>query len=148
MKGAPWNGFRGIRGCGPPRSHDALVIAGFTALALAILAAAGVAATNRSLGRTVEHAAARGLRDTGGGKDADDHERDVERHDAAHVHAPVAPLRQDRRSCANISGATASAYKLQGADGGHTLRAVVTAKNNDGTESATSVPTRWSPTSR
>jgi hypothetical protein len=44
-------------------------------------------------------------------------------------------------SCANISGATDNQYKLQGADGGNTLRAVVTAKNSDGSDNATSVPT-------
>ena len=43
--------------------------------------------------------------------------------------------------CANISEATDNTYKLQGADGGSTLRVVVTAKNSDGSDSATSVPT-------
>jgi hypothetical protein len=43
--------------------------------------------------------------------------------------------------CAHISGATDNTYKLQGADGGHTLRVVVTAKNGDGSANATSVPT-------
>ena len=44
-------------------------------------------------------------------------------------------------SCANISGATNNTYPVQGADGGHTLRVAVTAKNSDGTDNATSVPT-------
>ena len=44
-------------------------------------------------------------------------------------------------SCANISNATDNTYKPQGADGSHTLRAVVTAKNSDGSDNATSVPT-------
>ena len=44
-------------------------------------------------------------------------------------------------SCANISNATDNTYKPQTADGSHTLRVVVTAKNNDGSDNATSVPT-------
>ena len=44
-------------------------------------------------------------------------------------------------SCANISNATDNTYKPQDADGNHTLRAVVTAKNSDGSDNATSVPT-------
>ena len=44
-------------------------------------------------------------------------------------------------SCANISNATDNTYKPQTADGGHTLRVVVTAKNSDGSDNATSVPT-------
>ena len=43
--------------------------------------------------------------------------------------------------CANISEATDNTYKLQAADGGNTVRVVVTAKNSDGSDSATSVPT-------
>ena len=43
--------------------------------------------------------------------------------------------------CANIAEATDNTYKLQAADGGNTLRVVVTAKNSDGSDSATSVPT-------
>src|SRR6478752_4219670 len=34
-------------------------------------------------------------------------------------------------SCADISGATANSYTLQGPDSGNTLRVVVTAKNGD-----------------
>ena len=44
-------------------------------------------------------------------------------------------------NCANISNATDNNYKPQTADGSHTLRAVVTAKNSDGSANATSVPT-------
>ncbi len=43
--------------------------------------------------------------------------------------------------CANIAEATDNTYKLQAADGGNTVRVVVTAKNSDGSDSATSVPT-------
>jgi len=44
-------------------------------------------------------------------------------------------------SCSNISNATDNTYKMQDADGNNTLRAVVTAKNSDGSDNATSVPT-------
>src|SRR5206468_437051 len=44
-------------------------------------------------------------------------------------------------SCANISGANDNTCKLQGSDGGSTVRVVVTAKNNDGSDNATSTPT-------
>ena len=45
-------------------------------------------------------------------------------------------------SCVNIPGATASAYKLTTADGGHTVRSTVSATNVNGTSpSATSVAT-------
>ena len=53
----------------------------------------------------------------------------------------MATLRHDRRKLRNISNATDNTYKPQTADEGHTLRAVVTAKNSDGSDSATSVPT-------
>ena len=44
-------------------------------------------------------------------------------------------------SCAGISGADRRLYDLRSADVGHTLRVRVTAKNADGSSSATSVPT-------
>src|SRR4029079_12697910 len=44
-------------------------------------------------------------------------------------------------SCADISGATDNQCVLKGVDGDNTLRVVVTAKNGDGTDTATSVPT-------
>ncbi len=44
-------------------------------------------------------------------------------------------------SCVSISGGTASTYTVVGSDGGHTLRAAVTAKNREGTDSATSLAT-------
>jgi len=43
--------------------------------------------------------------------------------------------------CSNIRGATGRTYILQAADNGHTLRVRVTARNSNGSSSATSVPT-------
>lgn len=42
--------------------------------------------------------------------------------------------------CSSISGATATTYKLQSADVGHTIRVTVTAKNADGSTASTSAP--------
>ena len=44
-------------------------------------------------------------------------------------------------SCSDISNATSNTYVLKAVDAGTTLRAVVTAKNADGTSSETTVPT-------
>ena len=44
-------------------------------------------------------------------------------------------------TCAAISGATASTYKVQSANVGHTLRVTVTATNADGSATSTSAPT-------
>ncbi|MGH2935674.1 MAG: hypothetical protein ACRDL2_14345 [Gaiellaceae bacterium] len=44
-------------------------------------------------------------------------------------------------ACSTIAGATDKTYKLQSADVGHTARVTVTAKNADGSNSATSAPT-------
>jgi hypothetical protein len=44
-------------------------------------------------------------------------------------------------ACHDISGATGNEYTIKSADQGNTIRVVVTAKNADGSDTATSVPT-------
>jgi hypothetical protein len=47
----------------------------------------------------------------------------------------------DGGACRDIPGATGNEYSLKAADQGNTIRVVVTAKNADGSDTATSVPT-------
>jgi hypothetical protein len=121
--------------------NRSLVIAGATALALAILAAAGIAATNRASvapsnttvptisGTTQVGSALTTSNGTWNGT------------------TPLSYAYQWRRcdasggNCSDISGATANSYTLTSADQGNTVRAVVTAKNTDGSDNATTVPT-------
>ena len=53
----------------------------------------------------------------------------------------MAPLRQDRRRLRQHLQRDRQHLQAAGGDGDNTLRAVVTAKNSDGSDSATSVPT-------
>ena len=118
-----------------------LVIAAVTALALAVLAAAGMAATNRSSAApsNTQPPVVSGTPEVG--------KNLTTTNGTWSGTTPLTFSYQWRRcdktggSCANISGATDNTYPVQGADGGHTLRVAVTAKNSDGTDNATSVPT-------
>jgi hypothetical protein len=118
-----------------------LVVSAVTTLALAIVVTAGIAATNRDAAAPSNTAppvvsgtpeVGKTLTTTNGSWSGT---------------TPFTFSYQWRRcdktggSCTNISGATDNTYKLVNADGDNTLRAVVTAKNSDGSDSATSVPT-------
>src|SRR5262249_24070352 len=118
-----------------------MIIAGATALALAVLSAAGIAATNKASAApsntqppTISGTTAVGSALTTSNGTWNDT-------------TPFTFSYQWRRcdqgggNCSDISGATANSYTLTSADQGNTLRAVVTAKNADGNDSATTVPT-------
>ncbi len=118
-----------------------LVIAAVAALALAIVAAAGMAATSRAsvAPSNTQPPVVSGTAEVG--------KELTTTNGTWSGTTPLSFSYQWRRcdktggSCDNISGATDNTYKLQGADGGNTLRVVVTAKNGDGTDNSTSVPT-------
>ena len=118
-----------------------LVIAAVTALALAILAAAGLAATNRVSAAPSNTAppVVSGTPEIG---------KELTTTNGTWSSSTTLSFTYQWRrcdktggSCANISNATDNNYKVQGEDGDNTLRAVVTAKNSDGSDTATSVPT-------
>jgi hypothetical protein len=129
-----------------PRFRDAaiqrsLMISALTALALAVVAAAGVAATNRSSATPVntKPPVVSGTAEVG-----------KELTTTNGTWSGTTPLsfsyqwrRCDRNggSCANLSGANDNTYTPQGPDEGHSLRVVVTAKNADGSANSTSDPT-------
>jgi hypothetical protein len=118
-----------------------LVVVAVTALALAILAAVGTAATSRSSSApsNTQPPVVSGTPEVGKNLTTTD--------GTWSGTTPLSFSYQWRRcdktggGCADISGATVNTYKLEGKDGGHTLRVVVTAKNADGSDNATSVPT-------
>jgi hypothetical protein len=118
-----------------------LVIAAALALALAIVAAAGMAGTTRVsvAPSNTQPPVVSGTPEVG--------KELTTTNGAWSGTTPLSFSYQWRRcdktggGCANISGATDNQYKLQTADGDNTLRVVVTAKNSDGSDSATSVPT-------
>ncbi len=117
------------------------VIAAVAALAVAVAAAAAVAATNRvsAAPSNTQPPVVSGTLEVG--------KELTTTNGTWSGTTPLSFSYQWRRcdktggSCANISSATDNTYKLQAADGGQTLRAVVTAKNSDGSDNATSVPT-------
>src|SRR5438034_10408833 len=136
MKRFPWHPRLGRVAIARP-----LVIAAVAALALAIVAAAGVAATSRvSVAPTnTKPPVVSGTLEVG---------KELTTTNGTWSGAtPLSFSYQWRRcdknggSCANISGANDNTCKLQGSDGGSTVRVVVTAKNNDGSDNATSTPT-------
>ncbi len=118
-----------------------LVVAAVATLALAVVAAAGMAATNRS------SAAPSNTRPPVVSGTAEVGKNLTTTNGTWGGTAPFTFSYQWRRcdktggGCANISGATDNTYQVLGADGDNTLRAVVTAKNREGSDSATSVPT-------
>ena len=141
MERFPWHSR--LRHAGSARR---LVIAAVAALTLAVVAATGMAATNRSSAVPANTKApvvsgtaevGKNLTSTSGTWSGT---------------APFAFSYQWRRcdkvggGCVSISGGTASTYTVLGADGGHTLRVAVTAKNREGTDSATSLATAVVPT--
>jgi hypothetical protein len=118
-----------------------LVIAAVAALGLAIAATAGIAATSRSsvAPSNTQPPVVSGTPEVG--------KELTTTNGTWSGTTPLSFSYQWRRcdknggSCANISGANDNTYKLQGTDGGSTLRVVVTAKNSDGSDDSTSVPT-------
>ena len=141
MQRFPWDSR--LRHAGSARR---LVIAAVAALTLAVVAATGMAATNRSSAVPANTKApvvsgtaevGKNLTSTSGTWSGT---------------TPFAFSYQWRRcdkvggGCVSISGGTASTYTVLGADGGHTLRVAVTAKNREGTDSATSLATAVVPT--
>jgi hypothetical protein len=119
----------------------ALAIAGVTALAAVVLAAVGVAATNRAAvaPKNTQPPAVSGTPQVG--------KELTTTNGTWSGTTPLAYSYQWRRcddtggSCSDISGATNNTYALKSVDGGNTLRVAVTAKNADGSDNATSVPT-------
>jgi hypothetical protein len=118
-----------------------LLLGVVTVLALAVLAAAGLAATNRvsAAPSNTQPPVVSGTAEVG---------KELSSTNGSWSGStPLTFGYQWRRcdktggGCANISEATDNTYKLQAADGGNTVRVVVTAKNSDGSDSATSVPT-------
>ena len=118
-----------------------LVIASVVMLALAVVAAAGMAATNRSsaVPANTKPPVVSGTPQIG--------KNLTTTNGTWSGTTPFEFTYQWRRcdktggSCVSISGGTASTYTVLGSDGGHTLRAAVTAKNREGTDSATSLAT-------
>ena len=125
----------------PAGSTRRLVIAAVAALTLAVVAATGMAATNGSsaVPSNTKPPVVSGTAEVGKNLTT-----------TSGTWSGTTPLTfsyQWRRcdktggGCAHISGATASTYTVLGSDAGHTMRVAVTAKNSEGSDSATSVPT-------